>query len=95
MIWHESPPKQTHPHDYGYRKCNSLSLIVESKPWILLFLPSIYRSAWNFYSTHFVVTEFSEVQRFLGALSCFVPWRTYTPLRREYDAFVTWPAEAA
>jgi hypothetical protein len=44
---------------------------------------------------NFALTEFSEVQRFLGALSCFVPWRTYTPLRREYDAFVTWPAEAA
>ena len=44
---------------------------------------------------NFAFTEFSEVQRFLGALSCFVPWRTYTPLRREYDAFVTWPAEAA
>jgi hypothetical protein len=40
MIWHESPPKQTHPHDYGYRKCNSLSLVVESKPrTLLLFMP--------------------------------------------------------
>jgi hypothetical protein len=40
MIRHQSPPKQqTHPHDYGYRKCNSLSLVVESKPQTLLLLP--------------------------------------------------------
>ena len=41
MIRHQSPPKQqTHPHDYGYRKCNSLSLVVESKPQtLLLFMP--------------------------------------------------------
>ena len=25
----------------------------------------------------------------------FVPWSTYIPLRQEYAAFVTWPAEAA
>jgi hypothetical protein len=28
-------------------------------------------------------------------LTCFVPWRTYTPLRKEYAAFVTWPTDAA
>jgi hypothetical protein len=40
MIRHQSPPKQqTHPHVYGYRKCNNLSLVVESKPQTLLFLP--------------------------------------------------------
>src|SRR5215216_1780887 len=39
------------------------------------------------------MTEFSEVRGFLGALACFVPQRTYTALTREYDAFVTWPAE--
>jgi hypothetical protein len=25
----------------------------------------------------------------------FVPWSTYIPLTQEYDAFVTWLAEAA
>src|SRR5215203_3752407 len=34
-------------------------------------------------SRKFAHTEFSEVRRFLGALRCFVPWRTYTPLRQE------------
>src|SRR5215204_5943069 len=34
-----------------------------------------------------------ELQRFLGALAHFVSWRTYTPLRQEYAAAVTWPAE--
>ena len=64
MIWHESPPKQAHPHDYGYRKCNSLSLIVESKPWILLFLPSIHRNAWKWNSPklNFRFTEFYEIR---------------------------------
>src|SRR5215211_2373153 len=26
--------------------------------------------------------------RFLGALTCYVPWRTYIPLRQEYAAFI-------
>src|SRR5215212_3415223 len=43
----------------------------------------------------FLETEFSEVRRFLGALTCFVPWSTYTCLTQEYRSFVTWPAEAA
>jgi hypothetical protein len=33
--------------------------------------------------------EFSEVRSFFGALTRFVPWRTYIPLRQEYAAFVT------
>jgi hypothetical protein len=36
-----------------------------------------------------VELEFYEVRRYLGALSYFVPWRTYTPLRQEYAAFVS------
>ena len=36
---------------------------------------------------------FSEVRSFLGALTCFVPQRTYLPLTQEYAAFVTWPVE--
>jgi hypothetical protein len=47
------------------------------------------------YSLDCVEEEFSEVRRFLGALSYLVPWRTYIPLRQEYAAFVTWPADAA
>jgi hypothetical protein len=39
--------------------------------------------------------EFSEVRHFLGALMCFVPWRTYIPLIQEYAAFVTWQVDAA
>src|SRR5215213_6390687 len=46
-------------------------------------------------SAKFAFREFSEVRGFLGALRCFVPWRTYTPLRKEYAAFVTWPTDAA
>jgi hypothetical protein len=38
---------------------------------------------------------FSEVRRFLGALTYCVPWRTYSHLTQEYAAFVTWPAGAA
>jgi hypothetical protein len=29
MIRHESPQNNRHIHDYGYRKCNSLFLVVE------------------------------------------------------------------
>jgi hypothetical protein len=43
----------------------------------------MHRSAWNRNSAKFVVTEFSEVQRFLGALMCFVLWRTYISLRQK------------
>jgi hypothetical protein len=46
-------------------------------------------------SANFALTEFSEVRRFFGALTCFVPWSTYTILRQAYAAFVTWPAVAA
>ena len=41
---------------------------------------------------NFAKTEFYEVRRFLGALTCFVPWSTYTPVRQEYGSFVTWSA---
>ena len=34
--------------------------------------------------------EFYEVRRFLGALTYFVPWRTYIPLTQEYVVLVTW-----
>jgi hypothetical protein len=43
----------------------------------------IHRSAWKGNSANFAYTEFSEVQRLLGALMCFVLWRTYTALRKE------------
>src|SRR5215211_8429667 len=45
-------------------------------------LTSIHRSAQKVESPklNFRFTEFSEVRRFLGALTCFVPWRTYIPL---------------
>jgi len=41
------------------------------------------------------MTEFYEVRslharRFLGALTCFVLWRTYTCFTQEYAAFGTW-----
>jgi hypothetical protein len=49
----------------------------------------------NFQNANFALTEFSEVRRFFGALTCFVPWSTYTILRQAYAAFVTWPAVAA
>jgi hypothetical protein len=55
---------------------------------------SMHSSAWKVDSPKVALTEFWEVRRFFGALTCFVPWRTYTPLRQEYDAFVTWLAEA-
>jgi hypothetical protein len=38
---------------------------------------------------NFALTAFSKVQRFLGAPSCFVPWRTYILLAQEYVVFVT------
>jgi hypothetical protein len=48
------------------------------------------------YSPEFVEWGFCEVRRrFLGALAYFVAQRTYTPLRQEYAAFVTWPVDAA
>jgi hypothetical protein len=47
------------------------------------------------YSPKCVELEFSEVRHFLGALMCFVPWRTYIPLIQEYAAFVTWQVDAA
>src|SRR5215212_571043 len=49
----------------------------------------IHRSAWNRNSANFAFWAFSEVRRFLGTLTCFVPWRTYIPLSQEYIAFVT------
>src|SRR5215211_8397297 len=49
----------------------------------------MHPSAWNRNSTNFAFWEFSEVRGFVGALSYLVPWRTYTPLRQEYAAFVT------
>jgi hypothetical protein len=52
-------------------------------------LPFIHPSAWKVNSANFAFWGFSEVWRFVGALWCFVPWRTYTLLRQEYDAFVT------
>jgi hypothetical protein len=52
-------------------------------------LALIHPSAWNRNSANFALTEFSEVRGFLGALMCFVPWRTYIPLSQEYAAFVT------
>src|SRR5215217_6120907 len=45
------------------------------------------------YSPKCVELEFSEVRSFLGTLTTFVPWRTYTALTQGYAAFVTWPAE--
>ena len=35
------------------------------------------------YSPECAEREFSEVRRFLDALMCFVPWRTYTTLAQE------------
>ena len=50
----------------------------------------IHRSAWNINSAKFAFWAFCEVRRrFLGALTYFVPWRTYTPLRQEYVRDVT------
>ena len=54
-------------------------------------------SGWGYTDFHasvnFAFWAFCEVRRrFLGALSYFVPWRTYTALRQEYAAFVAWPA---
>jgi hypothetical protein len=46
-------------------------------------------------SANFAVTEFSDGRRFVATLTCFVPWRTYTPLAQEYAALVTWPVDAA
>src|SRR5215210_3430812 len=46
------------------------------------------------YSPKFVESAFSGVRRFFGALTCFVPWRTYTRLTQEYGAIVTWPTES-
>jgi hypothetical protein len=45
---------------------------------------------------NFAITEFSEVRRFLGALTYLVPPRTYIPLTQQYAALVTWgpPLEA-
>ena len=43
-------------------------------------------SAWKVHSPKF--------GRYLGALTCFVLWRTYTRLTQEYAALVTWPADA-
>jgi hypothetical protein len=40
-------------------------------------------------SANFAYTAFYEVRRFFGALTCFVPWRIYIPLRQEYAASVT------
>src|SRR5215212_5155078 len=51
----------------------------------------IHRSAWKGDSANFVLTEFSEVRRFLNTLTCFVPWRTYIPLGYAYAVFVAWP----
>jgi hypothetical protein len=42
---------------------------------------------------NFAMTAFYEVRRFLGPPTCFVPWRTYTPLTQEYAAPVTWLAD--
>jgi hypothetical protein len=50
---------------------------------------AIHQSVWKEHSANFAITEFYEVRRFLGALTCFVPQRTYTPLTQEYAAFVT------
>jgi hypothetical protein len=47
------------------------------------------------YLPEYVEWAFSEIRRFLGALTCFVPWRTYTRLTQAYADFVTWPADAA
>jgi len=55
---------------------------------------SMHSSAWKVVSPKLALTEFSEVRRFFGALTCFVPWRTYIRLTQEYDIFVTWPADA-
>jgi hypothetical protein len=44
---------------------------------------------------NFAFWGFSEVRRFLGALTCFVRWSTYIPLTQEYAAVVTWPVDAA
>jgi len=55
---------------------------------------SMHSSAWNVDSPKLALTEFSGVRRFFGALTCFVPWRTYIRLTQAYDFFVTWPAEA-
>jgi hypothetical protein len=41
-------------------------------------------------SAKFAYTEFSEVRRFLGALTYLVPPRTYIPITQEYAALVTW-----
>jgi hypothetical protein len=43
----------------------------------------------NSQKLNFALTVFSEVRRFFGALTCFVPWRIYIPLRQEYGATVT------
>jgi hypothetical protein len=53
------------------------------------------RTSQNPQNANFAFTAFSEIRRFLGALTCFVPWRTYTPLTQAYADFVTWPADAA
>src|SRR5215217_3346393 len=53
------------------------------------------------YSPKCVEGEFCELRLLgilgssgaFGALSYFVPWRTYTALTQGYAAFVTWPAE--
>ena len=56
---------------------------------------SMHSSAWKVDSPKVALTEFWEVRRFFGALTCFVPWRTYIRLTQEYADFVTWPADAA
>ena len=41
---------------------------------------SMHSSAWKVDSPKVALTEFWEVRRFFGALTCFVPWRTDTRL---------------
>ena len=43
---------------------------------------SMHSSAWKVDSPKLALTEFSGVRRFFGALTCFVPWRTYIPSQR-------------
>jgi hypothetical protein len=51
---------------------------------------SMHSSAWKVDSPKLALTEFSGVRRFFGALTCFVPWRTYIPFGRKYAAYIAW-----
>jgi hypothetical protein len=59
-------------------------------------------TAENWNSANFAFWAFCEVRihgvlrssAVFGAVTYFVPQRTYIRLRQEYAAFVTWPADA-